>query len=331
MTAAALGSVYFFRKWLGLGKRVKGQGLSKEESQKWHWFVISLILAAVALLLKPFAVFFLLPLGILAIQKLGVRFVLNWRLWVFAVLSITPLLLWRMWIAQFPEGIPASSWLFNGNGIRFRPAFFRWLGYERLIKLISGYVGVGFLLLGFIQFMRERKYVLVGSYMVGCLLYVSIVATGNVQHDYYQIPLMPTIAMLMGLGGYHLLTKLGSRVGLVVCAVLFFLSWCFSWQSVKGYFYVNNPSIVIAGKKVDEITPQDAKIVALYNGDTSFLYQTNRQGWPTLQNGLDDLIEKGADYLVFAHPTDEEIRFGSAYKTVAITSDYAIFDLHHKL
>ena len=78
------------------------------------------------------------------------------------------------------------------------------------------------------------------------------------------------------------------------------------------------------------MTEKDAKVVALYGGDTSFLYQTNRQGWPALENGLDDLIQKGADYMVFADPSDEERHFGEGYKVVASTKEYVIFDLHTK-
>src|SRR5207302_6010614 len=57
-------------------------------------------------------------------------------------ICVLPLVLWRQWILQYPEGIPANAWLLNGNGIRFRPAFFRWIFYERLTKLISGYLGI---------------------------------------------------------------------------------------------------------------------------------------------------------------------------------------------
>ena len=170
------------------------------------------------------------------------------------------------------------------------------------------------------------------SFVLGSLLYTVIFATGNVQHDYYQILILPTLAMLAGLGIDYLLTILKNKwkletLGFITIGIIISLSVFFSWKIVKGYYYINRPSIVKAGLAVDRLTPKDSLIVALYNGDTSFLYQTNRQGWPTLQNGIDDLISKGADYLVFADPTAEEINFGKNYQVIEKTNDYIIFKL----
>ena len=58
---------------------------------------------------------------------------------------------------QYPEGIPANTWLLNGNGIRFRPAFFRWIFYERLTKLISGYFGMVFVLVGIYKLAKLQQ------------------------------------------------------------------------------------------------------------------------------------------------------------------------------
>ena len=43
----------------------------------------------------------------------------------------------------------------------------------------------------------------------------------------------------------------------------------------------------------DKILPKDAQVVAPYNGDTAFLYQTNRSGWPVTALPLAELV---ADY-----------------------------------
>ena len=39
-------------------------------------------------------------------------------------------------------------------------------------------------------------------------------------------------------------------------------------------------------------------MIAPYDGDTAFLYQTNRQGWPIVEKNIDYLISRGADYYV---------------------------------
>src|SRR6185369_3670506 len=62
---------------------------------------------------------------------------------------------------------------------------------------------------------------------------------------------------------------------------------------VKGFYQINNPVIIEAGKKADQILPKDAVVVAPYNGDTAFLYQTNRAGWPVTALPLTEMV---ADY-----------------------------------
>ena len=309
MVAASLLCLYFFDRWI-----------SAKNPRLDHWFFLTVLSGASALLLKPYAVFFLLPVVISVFQKYHLKSLIQWKLWLMVLGIIIPLIWWRQWMTQYPEGIPVNTWLMNGNGIRFRPAFFRWIGYERIIKLIAGHIGLLFLMLGTYQVLQQKNKLYFASFLVGSLAYVTIFATGNVQHDYYQILIMPTIAIFMGLGAEFLLTRKFFNASFVMRLILvvgiMLVSFYGSWQQVKGYFNVNNPSIVTAGQIVDKITPPDAKIVALYDGDTSFLYQTNRQGWPTLQNGLEDLITQGADYLVFANPTPDNYKLGEPYRIV---------------
>ena len=95
--------------------------LAQSSSRPLTW-----IFGSLAVLVKPTAIFFLLPL-----LK---------DFWLFVSL-LAPFGLWRIWEHRFPEGIPASLWLLNGNGIRFRPAWFRWLFGERLGDMILGQWG----------------------------------------------------------------------------------------------------------------------------------------------------------------------------------------------
>ena len=104
----------------------------------------------------------------------------------------------------------------------------------------------------------------------------------------------------------------------------------FSWMKVRDYFNINNPSIIVAGEAVDRLTPKDAKIIANYNGDTTFLYQTKRSGWASFQNPIPELVKKGASYLVIVNPTEADKGFAKDYKIVSETPEYILFDLHNK-
>jgi hypothetical protein len=334
MVMAFLGGIYFFDKWVEEKSKTsaKGGSASGGKSHNVRYYLLSLLFTTLAFLLKPHALFFVLPIAYLAFKQFGWRTFITWQLWVYAIVSVLPLGAWRLWMAQYPEGIPANQWLFNGNGIRFRPAFFRWMVYERLTKLISGYFGVLLLVWGVVKVNKTKDWLFLSTFLISSLAYVCIIATGNVQHDYYQIPVMPSVAIFFAIGSFYLwqLTFKKLPIGkglLVICVVGGFY---FSWMQVRDYFNINNHSIVAAGKAVQRLTPQDAKIVANYNGDTSLLYQMDRFGWASFQDDMPVLIQKGADYLVLVNPTPQDMNFGKTYKLVEKTNQYVIFDLHKK-
>ena len=300
-----------------------------------RYFAASLFLTAVALLLKPFAVFFALPITYLFFDKFGWKFLKKWQLWVFGVLSVSPLLAWRVWMSQFPEGIPFSAWLFNDGNIRFKGAYFYWIFGERIGKLISGYFGVSLLTLGLIsKFKSNRELVFFYSFVVSSFAYMVVVARGNVQHDYYQILIMPTIAIFMGLGAAFLLdsvkTFTNKFIGPILFLFLTFLTLILSWYYIRDYFNINNPSIVLAGQAVDRLTPKDAKVIANYDGDTSFLYQTKRKGWASYEHTAPEMVKLGADYLVDVNPSSSDFDYAKGYKIIDRASDYVIFDLRQE-
>ena len=323
MVMSSLLGICLFQNWLSKGK------LSVFNLN----FIFSLVFTALAFLLKPYALFFTLPIIYLAFEKFKFNVFKNYKLWIFLILSLLPLILWRNWIMHYPEGIPQSNWLFNGGDIRFKFSFFRWIFAERVSKLILGYWGVGLLTLGFIYKMKREDFWFFLSFIASSLLYIFVMARGNVQHDYYQILIIPSLVIFLGFGTDFLINVFSKErryLSYVLFLTITLFTLSFSWYQVRDYFNINNRSIIIAGEAVDRLTPKDAKIVANYNGDTSFLYQTKRSGWPSFQNGLPNLIEMGASYLVLVNPTETDLGLGETYKIVSQTSDYVLFNLLEK-
>lgn len=322
MVAFILASIYFFDLWI-----------SREKFSIFNFqFLLALIFTIGAFLIKPFAAFFMLPMAYLVYEKYGPSFLKKWQLWIFAIISILPFVLWRIWMLQYPAGIPQSAWLFNGNNIRFKGAFFHWIFARRIAEMILGFWGLPVLIIGTLVKHKKNSLFFL-SFLLSSLIYIFTVATGNVQHDYYQIPIIPTLAIFLGLGSAYLLNppeylSRSKTVPLLIICVLFMFS--FSWFEVRDFFNINNRSIVTAGNAVDNLTPKNAKIIALYGGDTSFLYQTKRKGWATFEKPLPQLIEMGADYLVIPNPKPADNYFAKTYKIVSATSDYILFNLRKK-
>ena len=71
--------------------------------------------------------------------------------------------------------------------------------------------------------------------------------------------------------------------------------------------------------------PKDAKVVAPYNGDTAFLYQMNRKGWPAVDNSIDNIIERGAThYVSLDQGSVDTVNFSKRFETVLKTDKFII-------
>ncbi len=324
MVMAILGGTYFFDRW--------AEAFSLKHRYTFFWYILAILFIAASILLKPYALFFTLPILWIVWKKWGLKLFLQPFLWVLLIVSIAPLVFWRIWMLQYPEGIPVNAWLFNGGNIRFTGAYFYWIFAERISKLILGYWGISLLVLGLLASNIKNKGFFYAS-LLGSLLYVVIIARGNVQHDYYQILIIPSLAFFFGLGADFLLSRqiavsMVTKVVMLSLCIIFTLA--FGWYQIRDYFNINNYAIVTAGQAAKALTPQNAKIIAPYNGDTSLLYQTDRKGWPSFEKSLPELIKMGADYLLLVNPQQNDRNLSKTYKLVSGTNDYLLFDLHKK-
>lgn len=321
MITTVLGSYWF------LIKMSESFGL-----KKFFYLVISAIMLSVSILVKPFAVFFALPHLAVVFRNLAKNEINIFSFATYMLLAITPFIWWRKHILLYPEGIPASDWLINSSGIRFRPAWFRWLFGERVGKLILGIYGTTFLSLGLIA-KPAKEGITYWLWALGIFAYFSIIAGGNVQHDYYQAIIVPFLCFLLA-KGFILLVSLSratySRFLTIIMAVILLVSMIsLSWYEIKGYYQVNNWPIVRAGEAVSKMTPENSLVIAPYNGDTAFLYQTHRSGWP-LGYDIEDKINKGATHYVSVVYDDEARQLEKKYTVLEKNNEYILIDLKQK-
>lgn len=282
---------------------------------------------ALAALLKPFVVF-LAPVYLMILwQFRQTKIFRDFRIYLLPLIAFTPFFLWREWIKNFPTGIPASDWLFNGNGIRFRPAWFRWLFYERLTKLFLGYFGLVFLLTNLLK--KDKSFYLYGAWWLGVILYFIVIASGNVQHDYYQNFILPILVMSLARGIIIIQEKINKKITLFFISLLSLLALFFSWKEIAGYFNINHWEYVKAGKAVNQLTDPQALVIAPAMGDTQFLFQTNRRGWPIGFN-IEDKINLGASIYVSTNYDAEAKDLEQKYQVIIKNDDYIVINLKNK-
>lgn len=314
----SLGMFYFTAKWIEEDKRIL--------------FLLSIIFAALAFLTKPIAIFYLLPLLYLIFQKEKRIWPISRRYYLWAALAVAPYFAWKIWMSQFPEGIPASGWLLNGNGIRFKPAFWRWILGDRFGREILTVTGSVLFFIGLFIKPILREGILLHLFIASSLLYLIVIATGNVQHDYYQVFIVPALALGFSRGFVLFLRGVNDfipRIYTIPFVLLFFvLTFYFGWNEVKGLYQVNNGVIVETGKYVDKVLPKNAVVVAPYQGDTAFLYQTNRPGWAMVPLPIKDLIDRyGATYYVSVNYDAKTKWVMGKYTVIEENPKFVIVDL----
>jgi 4-amino-4-deoxy-L-arabinose transferase-like glycosyltransferase len=302
-------------------------------SHKLIWVILAAVCYALALLTKPYALVLLLPIGYLMWQAWGIKAAQKLGIYLFALISLTPLIVWRWHISNYPEGMFGTTWLYNAGNIRFTGAYFRWLIFDRMNRLIFATGGFVLFWLGVIKTPDKKEGYFYYLWLCAILVYFVVIAKGNVTHDYYQMPLVPIGCIFMAKGVEFLLSyghgifQKALNYSLIVIFIL--LMGAFGWYEVRGYFNINNPAIVAAGKKADEILPKDARVITPYQDDPAFLYQTNRIGWTVGADRIPEFIQAGATHLISVNYDDDTNKWMNMCSVVVKTSEYVIIDLKH--
>lgn len=303
------------------------------KSDKKYQLFLSAIFFGLAMLIKPFAIFYTIPFILAVYKKWGFKKVAFSIPFLIALdLALVPFFAWRAWMNNYIVGIPYFAWMFNGDGIRFRPSFWFWIFGQRLGRLVLGDWGIVPFIFGLLTSLKKHPFL--AASLLGMFLYVSTIATASVRHDYYQTYLIPAVAWALAVGADYLweTKEYGKYAGKVVLGFSVFMMLLMGWYQARDYYIVNHYEIVLAGQAVDRIAPKDARVIAPYNGDTAFLYQTRRWGWPVVDRDITELIAQGAKYYVSVNKGDTDTQnFKKRFATVEETDRYIILDLSKKL
>ncbi|MEI6326566.1 MAG: glycosyltransferase family 39 protein [Candidatus Roizmanbacteria bacterium] len=298
--------------------------------------VISSIFFSAAVLVKPTIIFFGLILLITICfdthRPLIRRLVISGTCFVLAIL---PVALWRVYIQSYPEGIPASAWLItsvNTGGsavyIFFRPAFFRWMFYERLNLLILGSFALPLTVVGTL---RRSATMLPIAMLISSVVYICTFQGGNVQHEYYQILILPTIALFTGMGASFMYEHAHGIIGKLTAGVLIvgllIGGWIFSWDKVHHYYY-SLSDIPQFATIVQTFVRPDEKIVVDTAGDTTALYAFDRMGSPGLFAGATDLKAQGYSYIfTYNLETAKNLQIGTTARVISASDRYVLLKL----
>lgn len=290
---------------------------------------------AAGLLVKPTVIFFGIAALFLLIRKYKWDVLKKPVVYIFFIAALAPFVLWRSFINQFPEGIPASDWLITmvntseGRQVIFmRPAFFRWIFFERINNIILGGFLSAFLIVGLLA--KPKRYFL-HSIFVSSLVYLFVFQGGNVQHEYYQILIFPALAIFVGVGIDYLYRQrrqfINTAIVIPTIFFLFLFSLFISYYQIRDYYNYPQDLVSIA-KIIQDLTNKNDLIVTDTTGDTTLLYLSNRRGAPSVYTNLPELKKKGYVFFVTQNGSViEELKKENIFEPVFESDKFALFKL----
>ena len=297
------------------------------------YYLVSSILFAGALLIKPTIIFYFFPILVIFFRKYKFSLLKKLNFYLYFIITLVPLFYWRAYIKNFPEGIPYSDWLFTSvntaqglKSILFRPSFFRWIFFERINNLILGGYLTVFMILGVIA--KQKKYLLI-NFVFSALAYIFVFQGGNLQHEYYQTLILPVLAIMIGLGVSFVFDHKKYFIHPIFVSILvFFLfgfSFYFSYSRVVDY-YKYSQELVQEANIINSLTDPKDLIVTDRTGDTTLLYLANRRGAPAIFKEPIELKDLGYKYLITSSDTQIK-RMGSDYEIIFENEKFTLFKL----
>lgn len=288
MMMAIVFGIYFFYKWI--------------EYDRTQYLILSCLFTTIAVLLKIPTLYIGLPLLYLAYQKYRLKTFLNWKLILYTLAVLVLTALWYYHAHQLYEngGRTFQIWEFGSDKwgnfkLWITPGFYYDIIYGSLIQRHLTYPGFIICLIGFF-IKRENKYEkLFDVWVISLLIYVLIVAQGNRQHDYYQLPIiLPLVVFIGKVFGKYLtevrinFIKYKTRYSLLIISLILILF--FSFRFVNGLMKMENlylPYFTIA-KEVKKVSGKNDLIITLCDGNPIYLYTADRKGWISAREQFDN-------------------------------------------
>jgi len=274
----SIGAIYSFSKWLDTKKAV--------------FYILSLLLYMLAVITKLYTLYLMLPIIYLSFERNGLRIFKDYKICLFGFLSLMPLT-WYFYIYKMTKIYPVIYNVYTGNqqfvsfANLFTKTFILNIPQTIIINLVTP-VGAILLLFGLIARSKIDESKVVYYWLLALIIYIVGFSGPNMNHPYYQYPLVPVLAyfiaqgvMLIAKSDILSFTYLKNKYGLALLALLLLLSVALPYR----YIYTvpkESKFIVEAGRAVDRLTPKDSLVIASYSSGPVFLYYCNRKGWDFL-------------------------------------------------
>ncbi len=336
-------SVYAFYRWI--------------ETREWRWAIVAGLTSGIAVLVKVVAGYLVVGVAIaVVIYAVGLKN--GWKniqVWTMALLMALPGLLYYGFILEGRSSDYFLNWTVALLSLVLDPAFYvRWLIH------LGDLMGLTILFLALVGVMISKpinRAVLFGLW-VGYGVYGLTLPYQVTTHSYYNLQLVPTIAMSLAPVAAQIIDRLAVQksvwqlfFGGLVIVFLAFSAWTSVYQ-LGAYDFRNTPAI---WEKISDAIPSDGKVLALtqdYGYPLMYFGWKKVNLWPDIAErnlaslrgkGEEDVMlefngrSKGKSYFLITdfdqfedQPFLKELLYAE-YPIYSQGDGYLIFDLEHPL
>jgi hypothetical protein len=315
------------------------------------YWIGAVLCGAMAFLVKLPTLHLIIPLAYLAHRRYGWRFLVRPELWALGLFATIPALLYY-WHAHhnigphyFTVGVGFGGQMWFSPSHFMRPASYS-LMLSRLQKEHLTAVGLVLLVIGALCRPRRFYVHLFHWWLFAVILYMIVVSGGNLRQNYYQLPLLPPSAALVGIGWANLSRIRCLRPGAGALVPVFLILAVWGAQP----FYEEYTPILRAAAALDRLDPHKQPVIVMPPG-YGCLYYFHRPGWVGREHMgkppqwirstgdvpgpeyIEDRMRRGARWAVYFNAPPNEAAPGiygylASHFSVALKDpDFTIFDL----
>ncbi len=244
------------------------------------------LFAGLAIFIKSVAVFpMAAALIIVVIYKKGFpRLLRSWQVWVMAILAVVPYLLYHIY------GVYINGELQSQFSLRFfpqlwvEPAF--WLQWNGMISKVVGLEFFLISILGTFLLTKKSDRAMMIALFAGYFVYGLILSHHISTHDYYQLPLVPIVA-IGAASAFSSLVKLFNRkprfVMVILLVTLSYFVAIKAWDVRVELKRSNYNNEVQFWTKMGDVFSQDDSVIGITQ---DYGYRFEYWGWHKIENWM---------------------------------------------
>ena len=324
MIAMSVVSIYYMAEWA-------------DNPNRRNW-ILAIASLSLTFSLKLETLYLLLPLSWIFFGKHHFKLSQYWKYALLILLSLILPVIWYAY-AYYLEITGAHLFgIFKGHDksqfatllLDFR--WYRTMAGRIINGITGGLYGFGLFGLGFLFLLLKRKGSLIFAYFLAVVIYFGLVAEGNIDAPYRQLPIIPSMSIFVAFGVQTIITGLftffymlrslptvSKSISLAALSASFLLVLLIPFQKLNEVLIADFPAHADRWELAEEIkknTDANSKLVVVgeyskhvggYDLSPVLFYYSNLQGWSLTPEKwtlsyIEELRGKGATHLIFILP-----------------------------